>query len=217
MTDPMTGWATPEGSAPAVSPAPGANPAVSPAASPAAGPVPVAVPIPVATPKKKGGGLTNALLALAVLVDVGGVTFAAGRATAPASASTGTTRGSGATGQAGVGPTGSFDPAAGVPGGVPGGFGDRTMTLTGTVKSLDGSTLVITTADGTETTIDVTGSTYHAQSAATAADVTAGSTVSVAVTGFGGMRAPGASAAPAASAGAGTGTITATDVTITSN
>ncbi len=91
------------------------------------------------------------------------------------------------------------------------------MTITGTVKSLDGSTLVLTTADGTETTIDVSGSTYHAQSPATAADVTAGTDVSVSVTGFGGMRRPGASAAPDASAAPGAGTITATDVTITSN
>ena len=94
------------------------------------------------------------------------------------------------------------------------------MTLTGTVKSADGSTLVITAADGTERTIDVSTSTYHAQAAATAADVTAGDTVSVSVNGFGGFRpgaAPGSSAAPAASGApaAGNGTITATDVTIT--
>ena len=57
------------------------------------------------------------------------------------------------------------------------------MTITGTVKSLDGSTLVLTTADGTETTIDVSGSTYHAQSPATSTDVTAGTEVSVSVDG----------------------------------
>ena len=96
------------------------------------------------------------------------------------------------------------------------GFGARTVTVSGTVKSLDGSTLVITTSDGTETTIDVSGSTYHAQSPATVGGRDPGTDVSVSVTGFGGMRRPGASAAPDASAALGSGSITATDVTITS-
>jgi hypothetical protein len=200
MTDPNTSWAQPEGTAP--QPVPVAP--VTPVAS---------SPVPVATPKKKGGGLTNALLVIAALVAVGGVTFAIGRATAPASAASGATNGSGRTG---LGPGGSFDPGTMPAGAVPGGFGDRTMTVSGTVKSLDGSTLVITTSDGTETTIDVSGSAYHAQSPATSADVTAGTKVSVSVTGLGGMRRPGASAAPDASAAPGSGSITATDVTITS-
>lgn len=201
MTDPNTTWAQPEGTA---EPAPVA-------------PVPPVTPTPVVKPKGKTGGLTNALLVVAVLVAVGGITFAIGRATAPASAASVVTGGSG---RAGLGPGGSFDPgtlpAGAGPGGFGGGFGDRTMTVTGTVRSLDGSTLVITGADGTETTIDVSGSTYHAQSPATSEDVTAGTDVSVSVTGFGGLRRPGASAAPDASAATGTGSITASDVTITS-
>ena len=198
MTDPNTTWAAPEST----------------------DPVAATTPVPAVKPKAKSGGLTNALLLVAVLIAVGGVTFAIGRATAPASAASGVTSG---LGRAGLGPGGSFDPGTMPAGADRGGFGNRTMTITGTVKSLDGSTLVLTTADGTETTVDVSGSTYHAQSPATSADVTAGTEVSVSVTGFGGMRRPGASGAPDASAAPdgnpapGSGTVTATDVTITSN
>jgi hypothetical protein len=198
MTDPNTNWAQPEGGS--SGPAPVA-------------PVPPVTPTPVVKPKGKSGGLTDALLVVAALVAVGGITFAIGRATAPASAASAVTSGSG---RLGVGPGGSFDPGTLPAGAGAGGFGDRTMTVRGTVKSLDGATLVITTSGGTETTVDVSESTYHAQSPATAADVTAGTEVSVSVTGFGGMRRPGASAAPDSGAGPGSGSITATDVTVTS-
>ena len=182
MTDPNTNWAQPEGTAEQVPVAP----------------VTPVTPTPVVKPKGKSGGLTNTLLVVAALVAVGGITFAVGRATAPASAVSGVSSG---LGRAGLGPGGSFDPGTLPAGAVPGGFGgNRTTTITGTVKSLDGSTLVITTSGGNETTIDVSGSTYHAQAPATSADVTAGTDVSVSVTGFGGMRGPGASAAPDASA-----------------
>ena len=85
--------------------------------------------------------------------------------------------------------------------------------------------MTVTTADGSTVTFDIADSTYHAQTDATAADVTTGSTVSVSVEGLGGFcrpggGAPGASGAPDASfapgAGAGSTTLTATDVTITS-
>ncbi len=206
MTDPMDkSWAQPEG-------------------SPAGGPIPANTPL--VTPRKgsggsgKGGGLMNAVLIVAAIVAVGGIAFSAGRMTAPTSS-----RGQfGGNGQ-GITPGASFDPGASfTPGGqgMPGGFGDRTMTVTGTVKSTDGSTLVLTTADGQEMTISLSGTTYHAQAAATAADVTAGSTVSVSLSGFGGFR-PGdqggaaASGDPGAAGGQpGQGTLTATDVTITS-
>lgn len=200
MTDPNTNWAQPEGTA---------------EQAPVA-PVPPVTPTPAVKPKGKSGGLTNALLVVAVLVAVGGITFAIGRATAPASAASAFPSG---VGRAGLELGGSFDPGTLPAGAGPGGFGGsggRTMTVTGTVKSLDGSTLVITGSDGTETTIDVSGSTYHAQSPATSADVTAGTDVSVSVTGFGGMRRPDASAAPDSGGATGTGSITATDVTITS-
>ena len=215
MTEPNTSWAEPE---------------PIPAIGAASAPTPV--PMPVAVPRKKGGGMTNVLLVIAAVVAVGGVTFALGRATAPAAASGFAERNGAGPGTTGAVPGASFDPAQGGPGGAgPGAFGDRTMSITGTVKSSDGTTMTITTASGTETTVDFAGSTYHSQAAATASDVKAGATVSVTVTGLGGFRGANASAAPTASGapaggapaggapggGApGAGTITATDVTITS-
>ena len=95
------------------------------------------------------------------------------------------------------------------------------MTISGTVKSVDGTTMTITTANGTDTVIDTSASTFHAQTAATAADVTVGSTVSASVSGLGfrpggtGGGGAGASGAPPVSGGADTNAIPATDVTIT--
>ena len=192
MTEPMHTFAAPEGSAPA------------------GGPGDASAPGPVAVPPKKGSGrLVNAALAIAVVVAVAGVTFALGRATAPASASGLPGVREGGLPGAGFVPGGSFDPGAA---GGPGGFGGRTMTMTGTVTAVDGSTMTLTTSGGQTVTIDTSNSTYHAQAAATVADVTTGSSVQVSVEGLGGFGRPDASAAPDASAG--TGTITATDVTI---
>jgi hypothetical protein len=217
MTEPNTTWAEPEGTPPVTPPG---GPFVAPV-SPVSPAAPSAAPAPIVAPRKKGGRITNVLLVVAALIAVGGVTFAVGRATAPAASGltgrgSGITNGAGVPGQGGLVPGGSFDPAAFPAAGGPGGFGDRTMTITGTVKSVDGTTLTITTESGTETTVDISGSTYHSQAAATAADVTAGTSVSVSVTGLGGFRGgPGSSAAPDASGAPGPGTITATDVTIT--
>ncbi|MEW6224818.1 MAG: hypothetical protein AB1627_09315 [Chloroflexota bacterium] len=167
-------------------------------------------PTPVVAPRKKSGKATNLLLIGAAFVAVGGIAFAGGRATAPAAAATGFPGGP-------VGPTGSFDPGT-VPGGGGGfGFGNASVAISGTVKSVDGTTMTITIADGTETVIDTSDSTFHAQSAATAADVTPGSTVSVSVSGLGfrpGTGGPDASGAPTGASGTAT-PIKATDVTIT--
>ena len=192
MTEPNPSWAQPDGgsSAPASAPS----------------------PAPVAVPRKKGGNLTNVLLVVAAAIAIGGVAFAVGRTTAPTAVASGN-RGNGQ-GQGGQGftPSGSFTPGQG------GGFGDRALTISGTVKSTDGTTMTITTANGNETTIDISGTTYHSQAAATAADVKPGATVAVEITGFGGFRGgPDASGAPAANGApgaGGTGTIKATDVTI---
>jgi hypothetical protein len=198
MTDPNTNWAQPEGGS--------------------SGPAPVPAPAPVVVPKKKGGNLTNVLLVVAAVIAIGGVAFAVGRATAPTAAASGFRGGNGQfPGGPGLAPNGSFAPGQGGFGGL---GGDRALTISGTVKSIDGTTMTITTADGNETKVDISGSTYHSQAAATAADVKAGSSVAVEVTGFGGFRGrPDASGAPDASAapGAGTGTIKATDVTIKAN
>lgn len=196
MTEPETSWAQPEGGAP--------DPVQN-------------GPAPVRPAKQSGSGrLTNALFLVAALVAVGGLAFAIGRLTAPAAAAGLGNRGGGfPTGSFDPGqgfPGGSFDPAlGGFPGGAPG--GDRSVTISGTVTSLDGTTLVIAAEDGTATTIDVSGAEFHAQAAATAADVTAGTTVSVTVNGLGGGFRPGSSPDP--NGGSGSTTITATEVTVT--
>jgi len=194
MTEPNPSWAQPEGgsSAPASAPS----------------------PAPVAVPKKKGGNLTNILLVVAAAIAIGGIAFAVGRTTAPTVAAGGFRGGNGQfQGGQGFTPNGSFAPGQG------GGFGgDRALTVSGTVKSIDGTTMTITTANGNETTIDISGTTYHSQAAATAADVEPGVTVAVQVTGLSGFRGgPDASGAPDANGApgaGGTGTIKATDVTI---
>jgi hypothetical protein len=159
----------------------------------------------VKPPARESGRATSILLGVAVLVAVGGLAFAGGRITAPASAS-------GFQGERAGFPAGSFDPNQADGFGQGGLGGNRALTISGTVKSLDGSTLVLTVADGTEMTIDVSGSTYHAESAATASDVTAGASVSVTVNGVGGLRGPNATAAPN---GDGATPITASDVILT--
>jgi len=221
MTDPMTTWAPPEGGpAPSTLPAGTTSAGTTSAGTPsvalmplasepvAPAPAPVA-PMPLATPPAKGSGrATNILLGVAVVVAVAGLAFAGGRVTAPASASGFQgVRGGLAAGSFDPNQAGSFDPnQAGL-------GGSRAVTITGTVNSLDGSTLVLTAADGTEMTIDVSGSTYHAETAATASDVTSGTSVSVTVTGIGGFRGPNASAAP--NGDAGNASIKASDVIIT--
>jgi hypothetical protein len=193
---------------------------------PTQSPVPAAPP-PIVAPAKKGDRTFRILLAVAALVAVGGVTFAIGRVTAPAAAAT--TRGgfgngafAGGTGAAGGGTGGGLGR---------GGFGGGVL-ITGTVDSVSGATMTLKEANGTSVIVNLAGTTtYHAQAAATAANVTAGKQVQVQVQltgGFGGgagggAEAPGASPAVGGAAGAspaagGTGTttrtVTATDVTL---
>lgn len=127
----------------------------------------------------------NVLLGAAAVLAIGGVAFAVGRSTAPAAAAgLGTFPG----GQNGVilSPDGSFDPGV-VPGGGAGGpglFGSGSITIEGTVASIDGGTLTITLASGE--TMDVTlddETTYHAATEATADDVTVGDDVAVRLSG----------------------------------
>jgi hypothetical protein len=194
MTDPIdTRWATPEGTPPG---------SVPPAPAPALG----------APPKKKGGNLANALLVVAAVIAVGGIAFAIGRATAPAAASGFRGNGQGFA-------RGSFDPGAADNGQGGQGFGrGGAITVSGTVTTVSGSTMTMTTANGQTITIDLSGSTYHAQAPATASDLATGTSVKVEIQGFGGGFRPGASGAPDASGapGAGQRTITATEVTIVS-
>ncbi len=173
-------------------------------------------PPPVIAPVKKADRTFTILLAVGLLIAVGGVTFAVGRMTAPAAAAT--TRGGFANG--GVGGTGAA--GAGAPGFGRGGFGGGVL-VTGTVDSVSGTTMTLKEANGSTVTVNLAGTTtYHAQAAATAADVTTGKQVQVEVQiagGFGGQDVPGASPGTAASpvpgaSGAPTRTITARDVTL---
>jgi hypothetical protein len=205
-------------SVPPITPAP---PPVDPYAAPAAPAAPAASatePVRVTPAPKRtasGGRFLNLLLGVAVAVAIGGVAFAVGRSTAPAAASG---FGRGGTFLSGNGlPGGSFDPnPAGAPGQggtgqgrFGGGFGG--LTISGTVESVSGDTLTIKTASGQ--TIEVTTSSdtaYHQEAAATAADVTTGTTVKVQVD-FSG-RGQGAQGGQG---GATAGTVgTASDVTV---
>jgi hypothetical protein len=136
-------------------------------------------PLPVQAPvvRSRGGGmLVNVLLALALVVAVGGVAFAAGRATAPvAAAATGRTGfgGNGGGGFAG-GPTASGAPGAGF-GGAAGG-----VSVQGTVTAVSADSITIQIAGGQSMTIPIDAQTTYAQrTPSTASAVTAGSTVVV--------------------------------------
>lgn len=163
--------------------------------------VPIQAGQPVVAARKRGP--LDYALALAMVIAIGGVAFAAGRTTAPAQAS-GPNAG-------GLVPTGSFNPGfnpgAGGPGlGGGGGFGG--VTIEGTVKSVDSSSVVIETADGQEVTVSLdANTTYHESSSADAGSVAAGDHVAVRVSGAGrfGGGAPTASDEPSFSA---------TDVTV---
>jgi hypothetical protein len=204
--DPTTQVPTPI--APATPDAPAATPAApaTPAAAGTATPVWTATPPAAATPdtpvaapavtvptqpvvvsaaprRSRSGTILNVVLAAALAVAVGGVAFAVGRSTAPASAAAANgglvTNG---TGQFG-GPRGSFAPGQGGPVFSRGGLGGG-PTVTGTVTAVDATGVTIKTADGTEVKVATDGSTtYQKATAGTAGDVTVGATVDVRVDG----------------------------------
>ncbi len=155
-------------------------PAVSPAAGAAVTPV---APVVVTTRSSGGGRWVNVLLGVAMVIAVGGVAFAIGRSTAPASAaSVGTFPGGGIA----LSPGGSFDPNGGpvVNGGPRGLFGTGGPTIDGKVASIDGDTMTITLASGDTMTVKTDGeTTYHQSTPATAADVQVGDDVAVRVSG----------------------------------
>ena len=145
----------------------------------------------VAPKRKSSGRWLNALLAFALLVAVGGVAFAVGRNTAPASAATGGA-GTGATrfGNGGQLPTGSGRPDFAGNGGN-GGFGrafagNGQVSITGTVESITADTLTLKTASGQTIQFKLDPSTtYGTEQPASASAVTTGSKVEVGVS-FGG-------------------------------
>lgn len=155
-----------------------------------------------ATPAKKDR-TTLVLLFIAALVAVGGIGFAVGHVTASSTvASTnGNAANRGGFGRGGALP--SFAPgetfSVGQFGGGAGGFarGGVGSSVTGTVESVDGSTMTVKLASGTTVTIDLSsGTTYHNETSASSSDVKTGSTVLVQIdttATAAGTPAPGAS------------------------
>jgi hypothetical protein len=155
--------------------------------------------------------LVNVLLGVAVVVAIGGVAFAVGRATAPAAAAT-------RTGLGGNGPGGAFVPgASGAPGGGAGGvFGTGGLTLEGTVTAVAADSITLQLSNGQTVTIPTDAqTTYHQREAATVGAVTSGSTVIVELQGGrGAFGAGGQGVGPAASGAPGRTIGPATSVTI---
>ncbi len=126
-----------------------------------------------------GGRWVNVLLGAAALLAVGGVAFAVGRTTAPASAV-------GFVGDGGpmvIRPDGSFDPGAAPDGVRPGGPGFLAaggLTLEGTVTAVDADSITVRLASGEEQTIQVDdATTYHEATAADPSAVAVGDEVAV--------------------------------------
>jgi hypothetical protein len=173
---------------------------------------------PVVQPRR-AGNLLNILVAVAALVAIGGIAFAAGRLTAPATTAAGTGAGNGGRF---LGPNASFVPGTGGRGqGLGGGFAaGANLSIRGTVTDVTSSSITLQLANGGTITLGVDGSTtYHEQESATASNVSSGQQVIVQLAGRGAggaipgsSAAPGSSSAPGSSQGAFSGT--ATDVTI---
>jgi hypothetical protein len=160
-------------------------------------------PMPAAPVARRSRGtrLLNVALVGAVALAIAGVAFAAGRLTAPANVA------------AGRFPNGGqvFDGNGqgtqnGGQGG-PGAFFSGGPTIEGTVESLTATTLTLKTASGQTIQIALDGTTtYHAQTDASASDVTAGGRVLVRVN----LRGTGATG----NAGGAVTNPTASDVTV---
>ena len=171
---------TPVWSAPATRATP---PAPETAAAPFAPATPPALepvrPVATAPRRASSGRWLNLLLGIAAAVAIGGIAFAVGRSTAPVAAA-GLGRnlpdGGNFVGRS-FDPNASFAPGRGGNGGL---FGAGGLTVEGTVQSVTGDTLTISTADGRTVEVQLGADTdYHQQAAGSASDVTTGSKVSV--------------------------------------
>jgi hypothetical protein len=164
---------------------------------------------------------TMALLFVAALVAVGGIGFAAGHLTAPGAAAQATfARNRGGNGQFPGG--GNFPGASLAPGQSfnPGQFGGNNPLrgfggeagVTGTVQSMNGTSMTVQLSNGQTVTIDLTGNTtYHGETPASADQVKVGSSVTVQIDT---TAQANATPNPAASGGLGGRQISAKDVLI---
>lgn len=184
-------------------------PAPAPATTPAFAPAPAFTPpqfVAPAIPRRRSSLLTSVLLATAGAVAVAGLAFAAGRLTAPAAASTtGTGRFGGFGGGQGFAGR-SFAPGAG--NGLRSAFGG--IGLRGTVTAVDGNTVTVKLANGTQIKVQTdTSTTYHQQASGSVSDVTSGKSVIVELQpgagGFGGGGNAGGGTTP---------TVKASDITV---
>jgi Domain of unknown function (DUF5666) len=142
-------------------------------------PAPLAPANPVAMPTRRSSRLLDLALALAAVLAIGGVAFAAGRITAPS----GTVPAFARVGPGGtvVTPDGSFDPNGPNPGGLALNGG---LAIDGTVTAVDADSITLQLADGQEMTLKLDESTtYHEAADATSSDVAVGDDVSVKVAG----------------------------------
>jgi Domain of unknown function (DUF5666) len=164
-------------------------------------PVPSPVSVVAVAPRARSSGVLNLLLIGAAILAVGGVAFAIGRSSAPASGF----RGVGTvTDAAIVPPGGSFAPG---PGGPRGFALDGGPAIDGTVTAVDADSITLMLKNGEEMTIALDGDTaYHEATDATAADVAVGDDVSVKVDGGGRIQS--------SNGGSSTTDLTAGDVTV---
>ena len=135
----------------------------------------------ISTPRRSSSGRwLNLLLGVAAAVAIGGVAFAVGRSTAPTASAAGFRRIPQRRRLPGrqlqpdrVGRAGSQRQRCGL-------FGAGGLTVEGTVQSVTGDTLTVTTANGRTVEVSLGSDTkYHQQAAGSASDVTTGSKVSV--------------------------------------
>jgi len=158
-------------------------------------------------PRSRSSRMLNLALGGALVIAIGGVSFAVGRGIAPVAAQTNL--------GAGGPPLGNgFPNASGAPLGGPAAGGGAGLSIEGTVIAVDADSMTIETANGQTIELAIDASTaYHQQESAEASDVTTGSTVIVQTDGFAGRGpgGPGSSAVPTSATGL---DATAVDITV---
>ena len=178
----------PQPAAPPSPPVPGAGAPVWAPAAPAPAPaheVPISPVSSVRPPTRRRRGILDVVLVVAAVFAFSGVGFAIGRVTAPATAAAATGRGNGqfqGNGQFPGGGSGGTGGNGGQAGNGGFGLGGGGITISGEVVEVTADHISLKLASGQTVQIGLSGTTtYHSQAAATATDVTVGSTVNVQV------------------------------------